>query len=129
MLTETLKCVKKNLGNPDVTRDCGHGTMDIVTLGETTLTRVTLKPGWKWSEHVRPMANTESCQASHTQYVIGGRLTVAMDDGSTMELKPGDFACIPPGHDAWVAGNEPFVAIDFSPDMKQYAQQNDSCGS
>jgi quercetin dioxygenase-like cupin family protein len=129
MLTEALKCVKKNMGNRDVTRECGHGTLEIATIEDTTLARVTLQPGWKWSEHIRPMVNTDSCQAHHAQYVISGRLTIAMDDGSKTELKPGDFACIPAGHDAWVVGNEPFVAIDFSPDMRQYAQESDSCRS
>jgi quercetin dioxygenase-like cupin family protein len=66
--------------------------------------------------------NTESCQAHHLQYVISGRLRVLSDDGSQMLLEPGDFASIPPGHDGWVEGNEQFVAVDFSPDMKQYAQ-------
>jgi quercetin dioxygenase-like cupin family protein len=127
MITEALRGAKKSLDSPDVTRDCGHGTMELVTLEDTTLTRVTLQPGWKWSEHIRPMCHTDSCQVHHTQYVISGRLTVAMDDGSWMELKPGDFAVIPPGHDAWVVGNEPFVAIDLSPDMKQYAHQDESC--
>ena len=128
MIAETMKCAKKNLGTPDVTRDCGHGTMELATLDDVTLTRVTLQPGWKWSEHVRPMAHSESCPVHHTQYVISGRLTVAMDDGTWMELKQGDFACIPPGHDAWVMGDEPFVAIDLSPDMKQYAQEGEACG-
>lgn len=62
MLTEALKCVKKNMGNPDVTRECGHGTLEIATIEDTTLARVTLQPGWKWSEHIRPMVNTDSCQ-------------------------------------------------------------------
>ena len=128
MITETLKFVKKNLDSPDVTRDCGHGRLDLATIEDTSLARVTLQPGWRWSEHIRPMANTESCQVHHSQYVISGRLKVIMDDGSQMELGPGDFACIPPGHDAWVVGKEPFVGIDFSPDMKQYAQEkSDDC--
>ena len=63
----------------------------------------------------------------HLQYVISGRLRIVQDDGSQMDLGPGDFASIPPGHDAWVQGEEPFVCVDFSPDMKQYAQE--SCDS
>ena len=122
MITETLKCAKKNMGFPDVTRECGHGALELATLGDTVLAKMTLQPGWKWSQSVRPMVNTERCEMHHTQYVISGRLKVVMHDGGQIDLEPGDFASIPPGHDAWVVGNEPFVAIDFSPDMKQFTQ-------
>jgi mannose-6-phosphate isomerase-like protein (cupin superfamily) len=125
MIAETLKLIKKNLGTPDVTRSCGHGKLELADLEGTTLARVTLEPGWKWSESIRPMAGTESCQVHHTQYVISGRLKILMDDGGELELGPGDFAAIPPGHDAWVLGREPFVCVDFSPDMKQYAEPHD----
>ena len=126
MITETVKLAKKNLGTPDVTHDCGHGIMELVSVDEATLARLTLQPGWKWSEHVRPMMHTESCQVHHLQYVISGRLRIVQDDGSRMDLGPGDFVSIPPGHDGWVLGDEPFVCINFSPDMKQYAEQG--CG-
>jgi mannose-6-phosphate isomerase-like protein (cupin superfamily) len=125
MITETLKLAKKNLASPDVVRRCGHGKLELATLEDISLARVILQPGWKWSESIRPMVNTESCTVHHTQYVISGRLKIVMNDGSQMDLEPGDFASIPPGHDAWVIGNEPFVCVDFSPDMKQYAQESD----
>ena len=128
MITETLRFAKKNLDSPDVTRDCGHGKLELATLEDTTLARVTLQPGWKWSEHIRPMANTESCQVQHLQYVISGRLRIVEADGKQMDLGPGDFASIPPGHDGWVLGDEPFVCVDFSPDMKQYAQESGDSG-
>jgi quercetin dioxygenase-like cupin family protein len=98
--------------------------MALASLEDTTLARVTLKPGWKWSEHIRPMSKTELCEVAHQQYVISGRLMIAMEDGTKMELVPGDFAVIAPGHDAWVLGDEPFVAIDFSPAMKHYARES-----
>ena len=120
MTTETIKIIRKNLDSPDVTRDCGHGRLDFVNLEDSVLARVTLKPGWRWSEHVRPMAKTALCEVSHTQYVISGRLMVSMEDGTKIELVPGDFVIISPGHDAWVVGDEPFVAIDISPEVKQY---------
>ena len=128
MTTGTLKLTKKNLGTPDVTRECGHGKLELATLEDTTLARITFQPGWKWSESVRPMANTESCQVQHLQYVISGRLRIVQDDGSQMDLESGDFASIPPGHDAWVVGDEPFVCIDFSADMKQYAEESGESG-
>ncbi len=124
MITEAMRLAKKNLASPDVTKDCGHGKLELVTLEDTTLARFTLQPGWKWSEHVRPTANTESCHVQHLQYVISGRLRIVQEDGQQLELAAGDFASIPPGHDGWVVGNEPFVCIDFSPDMKQYAQES-----
>ena len=125
MITETSKFRRKNLDAPDVTRECGPGRLDFATLEDTTLTRVTLQPGWKWSRDVRPMANTSSCQVHHLQYVISGRLRIIQDDGSRMELVRGDFASIPPGHDAWVIGDEPFVCIDLSPDMKQFVEPSE----
>jgi quercetin dioxygenase-like cupin family protein len=123
MITEAVKLTKKSLDTPDVTKDCGHGTLELVCLEDAALGRFTLQPGWKWSEHVRPMMHTESCPMHHLQYVISGRLRIVQDDGSRVDLGPGDFASIPPGHDGWVLGDEPFVCIDFSPDMKHYAEQ------
>jgi quercetin dioxygenase-like cupin family protein len=70
-------------------------------------------PGWKWSEHVRPIAKTDSCQAAHTGYFVSGRMKVVMDDGQEMEYGPGDFAIMAPGHDAWIVGDEPCVVIDW----------------
>jgi quercetin dioxygenase-like cupin family protein len=70
---------------------------------------------------VKPIAKTESCQAPHTQYVISGRMRVKMDDGSEEEFGPGDVGYLPPGHNAWIIGNEPFVAVDFT-GMKEYAK-------
>ena len=124
MIAEALKLAKKNFSSPDITRECGHAKLELVTLEDTTLAKMTCQPGWKWSESVRPMVNTESCQVQHLQYVISGRLRIVEDDGSQLDLNPGDFASIPPGHDAWVLGDEPFVCVDFSPDMKQYAEES-----
>ena len=55
-------------------------------------------------EHVKPIAKTESCQAAHMGYYVSGRMKVVMDDGEEIEYGPGDFAVIPPGHDAWIVG-------------------------
>ena len=128
MITETVRLAKKSLDSPDVIRDCGHGKLELVTIEDATIARFTLQPGWKWSEHVRPMMNTESCQVQHLQYVISGRLRVVQADGSQTDLGPGDFASIPAGHDAWVIGDEPFVCVDFSPEMKQYACESGDAG-
>ena len=127
MITETQRCSKKNLGSPDTVLDCGHGRMEFAAVEDTSIARVILEPGWRWTEHIKPAMNTESCQAAHHQFVISGRMRVVMDDGSQIDLEPGDFAHIPPGHDAWVVGNEPFVAVDFAPDMKPYGQFKGEC--
>ena len=113
---------KKNLSSPDETRSFPKGRVELVTLEGITFGRATLEPGWKWSDHVKPIAKTKSCEAPHTQFVVSGRLKVRMDDGKEEEFGPGDVAVIPPGHDGWVIGNEPFVAIDIT-GMTHYAEQ------
>ena len=91
-----------------------HGHMDVVTLGDFTLGRGVFEPGWRWSNDVKPIAGTESCQAAHTGYVISGRMHVVMDDGTEGEAGPGDAVVISPGHDAWIVGDEPCVMLDWS---------------
>jgi hypothetical protein len=106
--------------NPDDIRKFANGKVELANLGETAIGRITLEPGWKWSNDVKPIINTNSCQLTHTQYVISGRLRVRMDDGVEQEFGPSDALYVPPGHDAWVVGNESFVAVDFT-GMKEYA--------
>jgi hypothetical protein len=105
---------KKTLSAPDERRTFDKGQVELATLGGVTFGRATLAPGWKWSTCVKPIAKTESCQAPHLQYHVAGRLFVRMDDGSEMEFGPGDVSLLPPGHDAWVMGNEPVVIIDIT---------------
>lgn len=112
---------KRNLGNPEEIREFPKGKIELVTIGNVTCGKLTFQPGWKWSESVKPIAKTDSCQAFHTSYHISGRLHVRMNDGTEMEYGPGDVAVIPPGHDAWVVGNEPVIAIDFT-GMGHYAE-------
>jgi quercetin dioxygenase-like cupin family protein len=105
----------KNLGTPDETRPfADRGRAEVVTVGGTTIVRGTFEPGWRWSEHVKPLAGTESCQAGHTGYVVSGRMRVRMDDGTEGDAGPGDAVRIAPGHDAWIVGEEPCVFIDFT---------------
>ena len=89
----------RNINAPDETRPFPKGTLDLVT-------RHVLEPGWKWSEHNKPLRKTNSCQSPHTCYMVAGRLHVVADDGMEAEIGPGDVAVIAPGHDAWVVGNE-----------------------
>jgi quercetin dioxygenase-like cupin family protein len=104
----------KSLNSPDETRSFGNGKMDVVELGNVTVGRATFEPGWRWSEHVKPIAGTESCQVPHVGYVISGRMGVVMDDGTEHEFGPDEALVIPPGHDAWTVGGEPCIVLDFS---------------
>jgi len=83
--------------------------------------RATLEPGWSWLKCIKPLVNTNSCQAPHTSCIISGRMKVKMDDGTEIEGRPGDTAIIPPGHDAWVVEDEPCISIDFT-GMGDYAK-------
>lgn len=113
---------KKSLDSPDETRDLsGKGKVEVVKIGDMTVSRSTFDPGWRWSEHVKPIVGGESCQALHRSFVISGRLHVKSNDGSEEEYKAGDVWLIQPGHDAWVVGNDKVVALDFAPTAATYA--------
>lgn len=112
---------KANLSQPTERRTVEKGTVELVTVGGVTFGRATLQPGWKWSTCVQPLVKTANCEAPHLQYHVSGRLRVVMNDGSEDEFGPGDVSLVPPGHDAWVVGDEPVVVVDIS-GMAQYAQ-------
>jgi quercetin dioxygenase-like cupin family protein len=99
---------------PDEVREGENWRMELVHLeGGAHIGRITLQPGWKWSEHVKPVAGTELCMAPHQQYQLQGRVHLVLADGTEADQGPGDVVSIPPGHDAWVVGDEPVVAIDW----------------
>lgn len=104
---------QKNLNMPDETRTFEKGKLELVTVGGRAVGRATFQPGWKWSTCVKPIARTKSCEAAHFIYLISGTLKTVADDGTEVVSKPGDVALLPPGHDAWVVGNETVVALDF----------------
>lgn len=114
MTTQVLTAATKSLSSPDETRAFSNGKIEIVHLGDLTVGLITLNPGWRWSQDVSPLAGSDLCRQAHTQYVISGSLVVEMADGTQMELKSGDVAVTAPDHDAYVSGNEPFVAIEFT---------------
>ena len=89
-----------------------HGHMDVVTIGDFTMGRGTFEPGWRWSNDVRPIAGTDSCQARHTGVCVSGEMTVRSDDGTEVTYKSGDVFVMEPGHDAWVTGSVPCVMFD-----------------
>jgi mannose-6-phosphate isomerase-like protein (cupin superfamily) len=85
-----------------------------VTLSDVVFAKATFEPGWRWSQSLKPIQGTDSCQVHHHGYVVSGRLHITMDGGSEAEVGPGDVVTIPPGHDAWTVGDEPCVFFDFS---------------
>jgi mannose-6-phosphate isomerase-like protein (cupin superfamily) len=114
---------KKNFGEPDETRTPDKTRVDVVGLGTVTAGRITLQPGWRWSECIKPVAQTERCQVRHVGTVTSGTLHVAHDDGTEVDVGPGDAFVIDPGHDAWVVGDEPFTGYEFeSKTAETYAQ-------
>lgn len=104
----------RNLDNPDEIRKFTNGEFAVVTVPGAIVGRAVFQPGWRWSNDVKPVAGTESCEAPHTGYIITGRMHVTMDDGAEGDLGPGDAFVISPGHDAWIGGDEPCVALDWS---------------
>ncbi len=107
------EAVNKSFDAPEETRSVDKGRVEVLNLGGAQVMRATFQPGWKWSECVKPVAGTDSCQVPHLVYTVSGRMVVRMDDGSETEVGPGDVTAIPPGHDAWTVGDEPYVGIDF----------------
>ena len=118
VVTELLA---KSHDAPDEVRTPDKTRVEVVTLGGFTLGRLSFEPGWRWSECVKPVAGTDSCQVSHVGYAVSGRITVRLDDGTEQTVSAGDSYTIPPGHDAWVEGDEPFVGIEIV-SAEQYAK-------
>ncbi len=107
------KAACRSFGNADEVRDFPNGRMELLKFGGAVVGRAVLQPGWRWSTSVQPLAKTKRCEASHFQYHVSGVLKVVMDDGTEVECCAGDVSSIPPGHDAWVVGDEPVVVVDF----------------
>ena len=120
-MNKTKKMEVKNLNSPEETRNFDKGKLDLVKIGGAMVGRAVFQPGWKWSESVKPIAKTKSCEAPHFQYHVSGTIRVRMDDGTERDLKPGDVSLLPSGHDAWVVGDDPVVVVDFQ-GMRDYAK-------
>jgi 3',5'-cyclic AMP phosphodiesterase CpdA len=112
----------KNTGKPDERRDFPRGHLDVLDLTGLTFGVATFDPGWRWSESIGPLVGTASCQTHHNGYALQGSLRVRMDDGEEADIHPGDVFVIPPGHDAWVVGDEQFLAFDFAGGMAEYGK-------
>ena len=113
----------KNMDRPDESRTPEKTNVDVVHLGDATVARFTLQPGWRWADCIKPVVGTDSCQAAHLGFVVSGTLHVASTDGMEADISQGDTYRLDPGHDAWVVGDEPFVALEFeSKTAATYAQ-------
>jgi hypothetical protein len=105
--------VSKPFDTPDTTRTPDKAKVEVVNLGDVNAARMTLQPGWKWSECIRPIVGGDSCQVRHIGAVSAGRLRVSHDDGTEIEIGPGEAYLIEPGHDAEVVSDEAFVGYEF----------------
>jgi len=109
----------RDFDSPDETRRPDKTRVDVVRLADTTTARMTFEVGWKWSECVKPVVGTDSCQVRHVGVAQSGKLHIAHEDGTEIDIEPGDAYVIEPGHDAWVVGNEDFIGFEFEPRAAQ----------
>jgi hypothetical protein len=106
-----LDVVLKRFDRPDEVRTFPRGTFEIVRIGGAVIGRASYQPGWKWSVDVGLALGRTSCDVEHLGIVLAGSAIAAMDDGRVITMNPGDIFYIPPGHDSWVVGDEPYVSL------------------
>jgi hypothetical protein len=109
----SLEVILKRFDQPDEVRTFEEGKFELVHLGGMTIGRASYEPGWRWSENVGKATGAKSCSVEHVGMVVSGCATAAMDDGRVIEMRAGDLFYIPPGHDSWVVGDEPYVSLHF----------------
>jgi len=112
------KLEKRSFDAPDERRTPPRAEISTLRFGDRTVMCITYLPGFRWTADMKPIAGTDLCQINHFAYVVSGRIHLVMEDGTEMDLGPGDIVPIPAGHDAWVLGDEPFVSIDFAGAMR-----------
>lgn len=116
-----IEMILRRFDTPDETRLFEKGKLEIVKIGGMTLGRASYEPGWKWSEHVSPIAGTPFCEVEHVGMVLSGRAMAAMKDGPEVELSAGSLFHVPAvAHDSWVIGDEQYVSLHFM-GAEQYA--------
>ena len=107
------KLEKKNFNNSDETKSNPYFKVETIKLGDTTFTKQTLQPGWKWSKDIKPSSKADLCPLRHKGVLLSGKLHIAVENGDELDVMSGDAVVIPPRHDAWVVGNESAVFIEF----------------
>jgi hypothetical protein len=116
-----LEVILKRFEEPDEVRVFEKGRLEIVRIGGMVVGRASYEPGWRWAEHVSPLAGTPLCEVEHVGMVLSGRAMAAMKDGAEVELSAGSLFHVPGApHDSWVIGDEPYVSIHFM-GAEQYA--------
>ena len=113
MLPDYTDFLIKRFESPDEVRTFEKGRFELVKIDGMTIGRATYEPGWKWSQHIAPVAGTSLCQVEHIGIVISGQAVCAIEDGRSYVMKPGDIFYIGPGHDSWVVGDQPYVSLHF----------------
>jgi hypothetical protein len=103
----------KDFAKADEVREFTNGRVELLHIGGSDIGRLVLQPGWRWSEHVKPIAGTRLCEAPHIQYHVAGTLRIEMADGTRFDAVPGQVTALPSGHDAWVVGDEHVVVVDW----------------
>ncbi|MBI5106893.1 MAG: cupin domain-containing protein [Solirubrobacterales bacterium] len=99
------------LDEPTEVREFEKGRFELYEVGPMTIGRATYEPGWRWSEHVGPETGATSCMVEHVGLVLEGQAVAKMDDGTEKVMRAGEFFYVPPGHDSWVVGDEPYVSL------------------
>jgi hypothetical protein len=112
----------KAFDSPTEVRKFDKGKLELVEIGGRVVGRITLDPGWRWSESLGPVAKTKSCEAPHFQYHVSGTLHIQADDGAAQDVNAGEISVLSGGHDAWVVGDVPVVLVDFQ-GMVDYAKE------
>jgi uncharacterized cupin superfamily protein len=113
MTESKLRTTKKRAGEPDEVMTAEKTRAELIRFGDTVVLRGVMEPGWRWAEHIKPLAGTERCEVAHLIYGVSGRMRVRTNEGEELLVEPGDFIYLAPGHDAWVEGDEPFVMLDL----------------
>jgi hypothetical protein len=110
----TMAGVESNdFSAPDEVRSPSHTTVELVKIGDGEVGRYTFQPGWEWSECIKPVVGTDTCQVEHVGYVVSGSMRIEHEDGTTLDITPGSVYRIAPGHNAHVLGSEPAVVVEF----------------
>jgi hypothetical protein len=109
----TGQAEQKAFAEPDEVRGFERGELRLLKIGDAEIGQLVLEPGWRWSEHVKPIAGTELCEAPHFQYHVQGTLHIVMADGTEFDARAGDVTALPQGHDAWVVGDEAVIVVDW----------------